>query len=135
MLGYVAFSLIEDALGNVPECFMSAIERMIDEMKCQGYASKTIQEYSGSVRRLVSLIASKAATHGRFKTSQWNGFNPHWTGLLTFSRSSVSLFRLPTRWALWLVLGVFHFSWTRWADQPPVGARLVLGVSLRLRSR
>jgi len=33
---------------------MSAIERMIDEMQRQGYAKKTIQEYSGSVRRLAT---------------------------------------------------------------------------------
>lgn len=37
---------------DVPEYFMSAIQRMIDEMNRRGYASKTIQEYSGSVRRL-----------------------------------------------------------------------------------
>jgi len=33
---------------------MSAIQRMIDEMKRRGYASKTIQEYSGSLRRLAT---------------------------------------------------------------------------------
>lgn len=31
---------------------MSAIQRMIDEMRRRGYAAKTIAEYSGSVRRL-----------------------------------------------------------------------------------
>ena len=31
---------------------MSAIERMTDEMKRLGFASKTIAEYSGSLRRL-----------------------------------------------------------------------------------
>ena len=56
MLGYVASSLVEDALRNVPGCFMSAIQRMIDEMQRRGYASKTIQEYSGSVRRLATYF-------------------------------------------------------------------------------
>ena len=36
---------------------MSAIERMIDEMKRRGYASKTIAEYSGSLRRLASYFS------------------------------------------------------------------------------
>ena len=35
---------------------MSAIERMIDEMKRRDYASKTIQEYSGSLRRLATYF-------------------------------------------------------------------------------
>ena len=52
MLGYVASSLMEDAPSSVPECFMSAIQRMIDEMRRREYAPKTISEYSGSLRRL-----------------------------------------------------------------------------------
>jgi len=35
---------------------MSAIERMIDEMKRRDYAKKTIQEYSGSLRRLATYF-------------------------------------------------------------------------------
>jgi site-specific recombinase XerD len=35
---------------------MSAIQRMIDEMRRRGYASKTIAEYSGSLRRLASYF-------------------------------------------------------------------------------
>jgi len=35
---------------------MSAIERMIDEMQRRDYASKTIQEYSGSLRRLATYF-------------------------------------------------------------------------------
>ena len=38
------------------ECLMSAIQRMIDEMRRRGYAAKTIAEYSGSVRRLASYF-------------------------------------------------------------------------------
>lgn len=36
---------------------MSAIQRMIDEMKRRGYASKTIKEYSASLRRLATYFA------------------------------------------------------------------------------
>jgi site-specific recombinase XerD len=43
---------MEDALRHVSECLMSAIQRMMDEMKRRGYAAKTIREYSGSLRRL-----------------------------------------------------------------------------------
>lgn len=35
---------------------MSAIQRMIDEMRRRGYATKTIQEYRGSVRRLATYF-------------------------------------------------------------------------------
>ena len=35
---------------------MSAIQRMIDEMRRRGYASKTIREYRGSVRRLATYF-------------------------------------------------------------------------------
>ena len=35
---------------------MSAIQRMIDEMQRRGYASKTIKEYSGSLRRLATYF-------------------------------------------------------------------------------
>ena len=35
---------------------MSGIQRMIDEMQRRGYASKTIQEYSGSLRRLATYF-------------------------------------------------------------------------------
>ena len=35
---------------------MSAIQRMIDEMRRRGYASKTIKEYSGSLRRLATYF-------------------------------------------------------------------------------
>jgi integrase/recombinase XerD len=35
---------------------MSAIQRMIDEMKRRGYATKTIREYSGSLRRLATFF-------------------------------------------------------------------------------
>lgn len=35
---------------------MSAIQRMIDEMRRRGYASKTIAEYSGSLRRLATFF-------------------------------------------------------------------------------
>ena len=35
---------------------MSAIQRMIDEMQGRGYARKTINEYSGSIRRLASYF-------------------------------------------------------------------------------
>ncbi len=35
---------------------MSAIQRMIDEMRRRGYAKKTIAEYSGSVRRLATYF-------------------------------------------------------------------------------
>ena len=35
---------------------MSGIQRMIDEMKRRGYATKTIQEYSGSLRRLATYF-------------------------------------------------------------------------------
>ena len=35
---------------------MSAIQRMIDEMKRRGYASKTIKEYSGSLRRMATYF-------------------------------------------------------------------------------
>ena len=35
---------------------MSAIQRMIDEMRRRGYASKTIAEYSGSLRRLATYF-------------------------------------------------------------------------------
>lgn len=42
---------------QVPECFlMSAVQRMIDEMKRRGYATKTINEYSGSLRRLATYF-------------------------------------------------------------------------------
>jgi len=41
---------------HLAECFMSAIERMIDEMQRRGYAKKTIQEYSGSLRRLATYF-------------------------------------------------------------------------------
>lgn len=47
---------MEDVPGNVPECCMSAIQRMIDVMKRRGYASKTIREYSGSLRRLATYF-------------------------------------------------------------------------------
>jgi site-specific recombinase XerD len=33
---------------------MSAIQRVMDEMKRRGYAAKTIQEYSDSLRRLAA---------------------------------------------------------------------------------
>ena len=56
MFWYMASLLNEGAQRNVPGCFMSAIERMIDEMRRRGYASKTIQEYSGSVRRLATYF-------------------------------------------------------------------------------
>ena len=35
---------------------MSAIQRMINEMKRRGYAPKTIQEYSGSLRRMATYF-------------------------------------------------------------------------------
>ena len=35
---------------------MSAIQRMIDEMQARGYAGKTINEYSGTLRRLASYF-------------------------------------------------------------------------------
>ena len=35
---------------------MSAIQRMIDQMRHRGYAAKTIAEYSGSVRRLAAYF-------------------------------------------------------------------------------
>ena len=35
---------------------MSAIQRMIDQMRRRGYATKTIQEYSGSLRRLATYF-------------------------------------------------------------------------------
>jgi hypothetical protein len=35
---------------------MSAIERMIEEMQRLGFASKTISEYSGSLRRLATYF-------------------------------------------------------------------------------
>ena len=35
---------------------MSAVQRMIDEMKRRGYATKTINEYSGSLRRLATYF-------------------------------------------------------------------------------
>lgn len=35
---------------------MSAIQRMIDQMRRRGYASKTIKEYSGSLRRLATYF-------------------------------------------------------------------------------
>jgi integrase/recombinase XerD len=35
---------------------MSAIQRMIDEMRRRGYANKTVAEYSGSVRRLATYF-------------------------------------------------------------------------------
>ncbi len=35
---------------------MSAIQRMIDEMKRRGYAPKTIKEYSGSLRRMATYF-------------------------------------------------------------------------------
>jgi hypothetical protein len=38
------------------ECIMSAIQRMIDEMKRRGYANKTIKEYSGSLRRMATYF-------------------------------------------------------------------------------
>ena len=56
MFAYVASSLMEDVLSHVPECLMSAIQRMIEEMKRRGYASKTVAEYSGSLRRLATYF-------------------------------------------------------------------------------
>ena len=35
---------------------MSAIERMIDEMRRRGFAEKTIKEYSGSVGRMAAYF-------------------------------------------------------------------------------
>ncbi len=33
-------------------CFMSAVQRLIDEMQRRNYAAKTIKEYAASIRRL-----------------------------------------------------------------------------------
>ena len=41
---------------------MSAIQRMIDEMKRRGYATKTVNEYSG---RLSTTMRYTQLTHGK----------------------------------------------------------------------
>ena len=53
-------SLLKVALGNVPECFMSAIQRVIDEMQRRGYASEDdpgVQRKSASPGNVFWLLS------------------------------------------------------------------------------